>query len=282
MDLAKMLKVGHERLVFEKHYIVQWLNPKNATGRKKCDNHKGWHMEYPVQIDGILPKWTQQFSYVALHSEFVKYSLNYGYLKSIILVLLETRKWQMCTWCSHGFYKDIRKSLTRYTPMTFVPLERRPKFLCSFTRTTRCPPSSPPRLLQYAPWYILGSFPFSQRSMFVPTLGPGDKIFFFHLESPFPIPIGQISPSHSALTYTVTSSEKAFLDTHPKNPLLPRVPAKTYSLSYLFGWFSSQHLTLLDSYFVYSLLYYLSPPVELNFTRSGTMSLLVNTIFHLN
>lgn len=264
-----MLKVGHEWLVCEKHDIVQWLNSKNAPGRKKCDNHKGWHMEYPVLIDGIFPKWTQQSSYVALHSEFIKYSLNYCYLKSIILVLLKTWKWQMYTWHFQGFYKDIRKSLTRYTPITFVPLERRPKFLCPFTRTTSCPPSWPPGLLQ-CPFVhpgFLSFLPALTCSTFVPTLGPGDKICFFHLELPFPIPIVQISPSHAALTCTVTSSEKAFLNTHSKNPHVPWVPAKAYSLPYLFGWFSLQDLPLLENYFIYSLASYLSPPVELNFAR---------------
>lgn len=139
-----------------------------------------------------------------------------------------------------------------------------------------------PMPLAYDPWYILVSFPFSQRSMFVPTLGPGDKIYFFHLESPFPISIGHISPSHLALNYTVSSSEKAFLDTHPKNPLLPQIPAKSYSILFICLIFFTTLTPLLDRYFIYSLANYLYPPVELNFTRSGTMSLLVNTIFHLN
>lgn len=51
--------------------------------------------------------------------------------------------------------------------MTFVPLERRPKFLCSFIRTTNCPLFSPPHLCNMP----LGTF-------WVPFLSPSAPCLF--------------------------------------------------------------------------------------------------------
>lgn len=161
----------------------------------------------------------------------------------------------MYTWCFQGFSKDIGKSLTRYTPIT-CPTWKKTRVSELLYKDHKLPSTLTPWPAATCPFVHPGFLSFLPGSTFVPILGPGDKICFFHLESPFPISIGQISPSHSALTYTVTSSEKAFLNTHSKNPLLPWVPAKAYSLSYLFGWFSSQHLPLLENYFIYSLAYY--------------------------
>lgn len=65
-------------------------------------------------------------------------------------------------------------------------------------------------------------------------LPPGIAFPYFHSADP---------PSHSALTYTGTSSEKAFLNTHSKNPLYPEsLQRLTLYLIYLVDFLHNTYL----------------------------------------
>lgn len=136
--------------------------------------------------------------------------------------------------------------------MIFVPLERKPKFLCLFTRATRCPPSSRPSLLQCAPLHAPDSFPFFQCSTFVPALGPGDRMFllpriflpYFH-RADFSWSFGSYLNCH------------LFREDFPEYPIqrisfypesLQKLPLILLTLLILV-----QRLSLLENYFRYSL-----------------------------
>lgn len=152
--------------------------------------------------------------------------------------------------------------------MTSVPLERKPKFVCWFMRTTSWPLSLLPSL-----WYL----PLRTRHAGLLSFPPGLRVCS-HFRSwtqdgsftwdllPL-ISIGIISPCRSASTWSVTSSELSFRTLHLKGFLLPWASVKNL-LSILLLKLFSQHLLLSENHLVYSFAYFLYSTLEQNLHKS--------------
>lgn len=166
--------------------------------------------------------------------------------------------------------------------MTSVPLERKPKFVCWFMRTTSWPLSLLPSL-----WYLplrtrhagLLSFPPGLRVCSHFRTWTQDGSFTWDL-LPL-ISIGIISPCHSASTWSVTSSELSFPNTPSEGFPSTLSLCKKLTLDLTFKIvFSTLNYYQKITLYIHLLISYI-PHWNKTSTRAQTMPS-VNAIFPLN